>query len=168
MTKDPQLTTHDFAQTTKDSRPTTIYLGTDHAGYELKEHIKSFLLDQNYEVIDLCEHALVEGDDYPLHVREVGKKVSEENNTRGIIFGESGQGEAITVNRIIGVRAVVYYGENQSEIIKLSRLHNDANILSIGARFVLLDEAEEMIKLWLETDFSGDERHIRRIEQIDS
>ncbi len=146
-----------------------IYLGTDHAGFELKEKIKSWLKDWNYEVQDFGTNS-AESCDYPDFIFPVAKAVARDakdksKNSRGIILGGSGQGEAITANRVKGVRAAVYYGYNK-EIVKLSRLHNDANILSFGARFVLEKETKEVLKLWLETEFEGG-RHIRRIQKID-
>jgi ribose 5-phosphate isomerase B len=125
-----------------------------------------------YEVVDKGAFKFDEGDDYPDYIIPVAKEISEmatQNDTSkilGIILGGSGQGEAMCANRFPNVRAVVFYG-GPIEIIKLSREHNDANILSIGARFVSEDEAKEAVKVWLETAFSGDERHIRRIKKIE-
>lgn len=144
-----------------------IYLGTDHVGFELKERIKTILMEKGYEVLDKGAFEFNENDDYPDFISQVAKEVSQDpENNRGIILGGSGQGEAMVANRFSGVRAVVYYNSN-TEIIKLSREHNNANILSIGARFVDENKIFEDIKLWLETPFSGEERHKRRIEKID-
>lgn len=147
----------------------TIILAADHAGYKLKEAVKSFLESKKIQVLDVGAHELVEGDDYPVYMTAAAMKVAEDmkGETRAIIFGGSGQGEAMVANRFPGVRAVVWYGGND-EIIKLSREHNDANILSIGARFVKEDEVKKAIDLWLATPFSTDERHARRIELIDN
>ena len=144
-----------------------IFLGTDHAGFELKEKIKKWLAEWGYEVEDMGAFAYDENDDYPRLIRQVAKKVAEDPKDRlGIVLGASGQGEAIVCNREKGVRAAVYYGGNR-EIITLSREHNNANVLSFGARFVSDEEAKEGLKLWLETSFPGEERHARRIAQID-
>ena len=145
-----------------------IYIGTDHAGYDLKEKLKSYLIHElGYEVIDFGANELNEEDDYPDFVRPVAEAVTDDDGSFGIVLGGSGQGEAMVANRVRGVRAAVYYGGSR-EIIKLSREHNNANILSLGARFLSEDEAREMVKLWLETDFSGEDRHARRIKKIDA
>ena len=143
-----------------------IYLGADHAGFELKEYIKKFLLDKGYQVSDEGAYKYNETDDYPDYMKVVALQVACEPESRGIIFGGSGEGEAISANRFKGIRAVVYYGK-ALEIVKLSREHNDANVLSIGARFVTQTEAEEAILLWLSTAFSNDERHVRRLKKLD-
>lgn len=144
-----------------------IFLGADHAGFELKEKIKIFLRESGYEVTDEGAFKLDPADDYPDFVDIVAKMVaSDPENHRGIIFGGSGQGEAICANRIKHVRAAIFYG-GPSEVVKLSRAHNNANVLSLGARLVELERAKEIIKLWLETPFSGDDRHIRRIAKLD-
>jgi len=144
-----------------------IYLASDHAGFELKKKLKIFLLELNYEIEDLGNTVYDEEDDYPDFIRVAAKKVSENSGSQAIIFGGSGQGEAITANRAKGVRAAVYYG-GPLDIIKLSREHNDANILSLGARFLDEVEAKEVVKLWLETSFNKEKRHQRRIEKIDN
>ncbi|MBI2557735.1 RpiB/LacA/LacB family sugar-phosphate isomerase [Candidatus Woesearchaeota archaeon] len=144
-----------------------IFLGSDHAGFELKEEIKKYLKSLNFEVEDEGPHKLDHEDDYPDFIVPVAKKVAQDpKNHRGIIFGASGQGEAIAANKIKGVRAALYYGGN-IDIVRLSRTHNNANILSIGARFLKKDEAIEAIKIWLNTDFSNEAKHIRRINKID-
>ncbi len=142
-----------------------IFLGTDHAGFELKEHVKKHLLKLGMEIEDMGAHKLDSKDDYPDFIVPAAKKVSKNPNSKGIVFGASGQGEAIAANKIKGIRAALYYGGNM-EIVKLSRTHNNANILSLGARFLEKEEATEAINLWLKTDFSNESRHIRRIKKI--
>lgn len=145
----------------------TIYLAADHAGFALKEKVKPFLAGLGYEVKDCGAFALNPDDDYPDFIRKAAEAVANDpERSRGIIFGASGQGEAMVANRYKGVRAAVYYSDN-TEIIKLSREHNNANILSIGSRFIKEDKALAAIKIWLETPFSGEERHERRIKKIE-
>ena len=144
-----------------------IYLGTDHAGFELKEEIKKFLVDLGLDVEDKGAMVLDPSDDYPDFVRPVAEAVANDaERSRGIILGGSGQGEAIVANRAKGIRAAVYYG-GPLDIVKLSRQHNDSNILSLGARFLTKEEALEAVKLFLETPFEGG-RHQRRIDKIDT
>ena len=143
-----------------------IFLGSDHAGLELKEHIKKYLQKSGMKVEDKGAHKFNPHDDYPDFIVPVAKKVAEDPiNSRGIIFGASGQGEAIAANKVKGIRAAIYYG-GDIEIVKLSRTHNNANILSLGARFLAKEEAVKAVKLWLDTDFSNEPRHIRRIKKI--
>lgn len=151
-----------------DGGQKTVLLATDHAGFELKEKVKSFLREQNHTVEDLGAFTLDASDDYPVYVHMAGKRVSAEPEKYvAIIFGGSGQGEAIVANRYKNVRAVVCY-EAKEDIIKIAREHNDANVLSLGSRFGLDEgEAKEAVLKFLTTPFSGDERHIRRIAQID-
>lgn len=144
-----------------------IFLGSDHAGFELKERLKVFLRDLGYEINDLGNFIYDENDDYPDFVCPVADAVAQNpENDRGIILGGSGQGEAMVVNRVRDVRAAVIYNVNES-IIKLSREHNNSNVLSLGARFLTEEEAKHVVKLWLETPFPKEERHIRRINKID-
>lgn len=145
-----------------------ILLAADHAGFELKNKIKDFLAGEGFDVEDMGAPTLVPDDNYPEIMLPVAMRiVNDPENTKAIIFGKSGQGEAIICNRLPGVRAIVYYGKN-TEIIRLSREHNNANILSIGAGFVGEDEAKEAVRLWISTPFSGEERHVKRIEMLDS
>lgn len=143
-----------------------IYLGSDHAGFDLKEKLKPFLNELGHEYIDLGAEKLDTEDDYPDFVSFVAEAVSGDVEAKGIVVGKSGQGEAICANRTRGVRAALYYGGNM-EIIRLSREHNDANILSLAGGFLEADEAMSAVKLWLTTPFSEEERHIRRIAKLD-
>jgi len=143
-----------------------IFIGSDHAGFLLKEKIKIYLKELGYEVEDKGAFSLDNNDDYPDFIVPVAKAVCSDPRSFGIVLGGSGQGEAMSANKIDGVRATEYYG-GDLEIVKISREHNDANILSLGARFVTEDEAKEAVQLFLETKFSGDERHIRRINKLE-
>jgi len=143
----------------------TIVLATDHAGFELKEHVKKFLIKKGYDIKDFGALEYDGLDDYPDFILPAAKYISE-HKLIGIIFGGSGQGEAMAANRINGIRAAVFYN-GPNEIVELSRLHNNANILSIGARFVNNQEVEKVIELWLSTDFE-EGRHEKRIKKLDS
>ena len=144
-----------------------IYLGSDHAGYELKNALIEHLTKTDNEIIDKGAFNYDEDDDYPKYMHAVAKEISENEHAIGIVLGGSGQGEAIVCNRYEGVRAVVYYGGSE-EIIKLSREHNNANILSLGARFLTEGEAIQAVDLWLETKFSEEERHVRRLNLLEN
>lgn len=143
-----------------------IHLAADHAGFEMKEFLKSALLELEYNVTDHGAYEYIEGDDYPDYIKLAAAEVSinPENNV-AILFGGSGQGEAISANRFANVRATTYY-HFDPEIIKLSREHNNANVLSLGARFLSNEEMLESVLFWLEIDFEGG-RHIDRIEKIE-
>ncbi len=148
-----------------------VYLGADHAGFELKEKIKSYLQARpvKVEVIDCGAERFVDGDDYPKYMADVARHIKEDaehNPSLGIIFGGSGTGEAIVANRFAHVRAVVYNG-NDFEIVKLGREHNDCNVLSIGARFVNEKKTIEAVEMFLNTNFSHEERHADRIIMIE-
>ena len=144
----------------------TIVLATDHAGFELKEAVKKSLLEFGFEVKDFGALGYEPTDDYPDFINPAAKFISENDNTMGIIFGGSGQGEAMAANRFKGVRAAVFY-DGPDEIINLSRLHNNANVLSFGSRFIDAGRAKELIKQWLSVEFEGG-RHQKRIEKLDS
>lgn len=153
-----------------------IYLATDHAGFELKNKLKDYLSSLGHEVIDKGPFEYNENDDYPDFIRLAAEAVASEVGSFGIILGGSGQGEAMCANRIKGARAAVYYAETgfQTDIagktidmIDSVRIHNNANILSIGARFLSQDEVVRAVTKFIETPFSNEERHIRRIEKLD-
>ncbi len=142
-----------------------IYLATDHAGFELKEKVKKFLQQNRYEIEDCGADELDPSDDYPDLIALAAAKVSSDPNSKGVIFGGSGQGEAIVANKFPNVRAVVFYGSNEV-IPSLGREHNNANVLSIGARFVKEAETIEAVRSFLDTKFTNEPRHSRRIEKI--
>lgn len=140
----------------------TIHLATDHAGFLHKEAVKEYLISVGMEVTDHGALELVESDDYPDFILPAAMAVAQDLESMGIIFGGSGQGEAMAANRVPGVRAALYYG-GPADILTLSREHNNANILSIGAHFVSVEETLQAVQLWLGTSFSNDERHVRRL-----
>ncbi len=142
-----------------------IYIGTDHAGFEMKEHLKVYVRSLGYEVEDLGAHTLNLADDYPDFVIPVALAVAHDEESRGIVLGASGQGEAMCANRTKGVRAVVYYG-GTDDFVQLAREHNNANILSLGARFLSLEEAEKAVTAFITTSFTGEERHVRRLSKF--
>ena len=140
-----------------------ISLGTDHAGFEYKEQIKSFLTAAGHEVVDFGTHS-TETVDYPLFIRPAAQAVAKGECERGIVLGGSGNGEAITANRVRGVRCALCWN---LETARLGRAHNNANMISIGQRMISLDMALGIVKVWLETPFDGG-RHQKRIEEIDA
>ena len=145
----------------------TIYFATDHAGFELKNILIGFVGDElGYEVVDCGPSVYDAGDDYPDFIRIAADKISNSPKDKAIILGGSGQGEAMVANRFPNVRATVYYG-GAPEILTLSTAHNDANILSLGARFFTDEEAKQSVRTWLEGSFSDEERHVRRIKKIE-
>ena len=143
-----------------------IYIGSDHAGFELKEKLKEYVHELGYEVIDKGAFTLNPVDDYPDFIGPTAQAVEEDPESMGIVLGGSGQGEQMDANKFKGIRALEYYG-GTLEIVTLARQHNNANILSLGARFITEDEAKKTVKLFLETPFSNDERHIRRINKLE-
>lgn len=145
-----------------------IFIGSDHAGFALKQQLTLFLQEQGFQVEDKGPFVLNLADDYPDFVTAVVRDVQKGGqDVRGIVFGGSGQGEAMVANRFNGIRAVVFYG-NPLDIIRLSREHNNANVLSLGARFLSFEEVKTAVTLWLSTNFSGDERHLRRLAKFDT
>jgi ribose 5-phosphate isomerase B len=143
-----------------------IFLASDHAGYELKSKLVEYFMQAGHDVEDMGPSRCNPADDYPDYIGPCAHRVADEHGSFGIVVGLSGQGEAMAANRVRGCRAAVYYG-GPAEILKLSRQHNDANILSLGARFVSYEEAKTAATLWLNTHFEHDERHQRRILKMD-
>lgn len=145
-----------------------IYIATDHAGYDMKEAIASYVeKDLGYTVADMGAHQNDITDDYPDFIQLAAQEVSHDpNGSKGIVLGGSGQGEAMVANRFPNVRCTVFYG-GDVEILKLSREHNNSNVLSLAARRLTLEEAKAAVKIWLETPFTEDERHVRRLRKIE-
>jgi ribose 5-phosphate isomerase B len=160
-----------------------IVVASDHAGFALKEALKPFIESLGHEVEDKGAFTLDENDDYVPFIQAAAKAVSADpENVRGVVLGGSGMGEAMVSNRFKGVRCAVFYtpalppgaadveGRTSSdplEILKLTREHNDANMLSLGARFLTRKQAQEAVEKFLKTPFSGAERHARRVRMID-
>jgi ribose 5-phosphate isomerase B len=145
----------------------TIHLATDHAGFAHKEAVRDWLEGEGLTVVDHGARELNPLDDFTEFIKLAAKAVaSSPLDARGIVFGGSGQGEAMMANRYQGVRAAVYYGGDKT-IIKLSREHNDANILSIGARFVDIATTKKIISDWLYAETSSDDKYARRNRSLD-
>ena len=138
-----------------------IALGADHAGYPLKEDLKVFLRDEGHEVLDMGTDS-TDPVDYPRFVVAAARAVVSGEAERAIVLGGSGQGEQIAANKVIGIRAALC---NDLYVARLSRAHNDANVLAIGARVLAPTYAREIVRVWLATGFEGG-RHVPRLEQI--
>lgn len=159
-----------------------IAITTDHAGFEALQLLDGFIIALGHETVNYGPKTLDIADDYPDYMFPAAQAVASGDCERAIILGGSGQGEAMAANRFKGVRCALFYGpviaktavdaegklsSDPYEIIKLSRQHNDANALSLSGRFLTLDEMKHAIKIWLETGFSGVERHARRVQKLD-
>jgi ribose 5-phosphate isomerase B len=140
-----------------------IAIGSDHAGFLYKEKIRAFLEELGHRVTDFGTHS-EDAVDYPVFIAPVASAVARQEFERGVILGGSGNGEAIVANRFKGIRAAVCWN---AESARLSRQHNNANIISLGQRMMTEEVALEVVRIWLETPFEGG-RHQRRIELIDS
>ena len=156
---------------------------TDHAGFEALRELKTYLESLGHECVEFGPTKFDAEDDYPDFIVPAAQAVASGECERGIIMGGSGQGEAIAANRVKDVRAALFYGpaiaktaidakgtmsDDPYEIVKLSRQHNDANVLSLSGRFLTLEQMQIAIKIWLETPFTGEERHARRIAKLDA
>lgn len=160
-----------------------IALATDHAGFEQLKELRLYLESTGHECLNFGPNTFKPDDDYPDFILPAAKAVAEGQCQLGIIMGGSGQGEAMAANRVRGVRCAVFYGpavprkvvdatgrtsHDPLEILKLSRQHNDANMLSLAARFLTLADMKQAIEVWLASDFSQDERHQRRINKLEA
>ncbi|MGC9602117.1 MAG: RpiB/LacA/LacB family sugar-phosphate isomerase [Minisyncoccia bacterium] len=154
-----------------------IYIASDHAGFELKEALVPFLNEHGYEVNDLGPAIYDKDDDYPDTIGRLVRAIEDDKTAFGIAVGGSGQGEAMVANRALGVRASVYYGPAQKTqtdalgkslgILESPRAHEDSNVLCLAARFLSQEDAKAAVIRWLETPFTGEERHVRRIQKFD-
>ena len=140
-----------------------IFLASDHGGFSLKEEVKTYLQNENYEVEDMGNTELQHEDDYPDFVIPMAEKVASEEGSMGIIFGRSGNGEQIAANKVKGVRAALC---TSPQMAMKAREHNNANVLSIGADYLDFEFAKEIIESFLTTKFSGEEKHQRRIDKV--
>jgi ribose 5-phosphate isomerase B len=138
-----------------------VHIGSDHAGLELKDHLVAELTADGHQVVDHGPHAYDAEDDYPIYCIPAAEAAVAEEGALGIVIGGSGNGEQIAANKVIGCRAALAYTE---ETARLGREHNDANVISVGARMNTPEESVAMVRLFLATPFSGEERHARRIE----
>lgn len=159
-----------------------IALSTDHAGFDQLKALEQFLVAKGYDCVNYGPKEFDAEDDYPDFIFPAAKAVANNECEYGIIMGGSGQGEAMAANRVKGVRCMVYYGPAKAvgavdvsgnepaddyEILRLSKQHNNANMISFAARFVSQDEIEKAVSIWLDEPFSEAERHERRIRKLD-
>jgi ribose 5-phosphate isomerase B len=140
-----------------------VYLGSDHAGFELKTRLIEWLKQAGHEAVDCGPAAYHDGDDYPPYVMRAASAAVGDPGSLGIVIGGSGNGEQIASNKIPGVRAALAWTQ---ETAQLARLHNDANVLSLGARMYPIEDAISFAKTFVETAFSGAARHARRLQEI--
>jgi ribose 5-phosphate isomerase B len=140
-----------------------VHLGSDHAGFELKTHLAAWLEEHGHEPVDHGPPALDPTDDYPPYVLRAAEAVVADPGSLGIVIGGSGNGEQIAANKVRGVRAALAWNNDTAT---LARQHNDANVVSIGVRMHTRDEATALVAVFLDSPFSGDPRHLRRLVQI--
>jgi ribose 5-phosphate isomerase B len=160
-----------------------IALATDHAGFEQLKQLKEYLIAEGHECVDFGPTSFDKADDYPDFIFPAAHAVADGDCEVGIIMGGSGQGEAMAANRIKGVRCTLFYGpviaktavdaegtmsEDPYEILKLSRQHNHANVLSLSARFLTLEEMKQAVEVWLGASYDDAERHARRVTELDA
>ena len=140
-----------------------VYLGSDHAGFELKAHLLTALAAAGHDVVDVGAASYRDGDDYPAYCLATGARVVDDPGSLGVVIGGSGNGEQIAANKVKGIRAALAWN---TETAQLARAHNDANVVGIGARMHPVEQATEIVRSFLDTPFSNGERHRRRIGQI--
>ena len=140
-----------------------VHIGGDHAAFELHQELLTFLADEGHEVTDHGPFEYDALDDYPVFVIRAAQAVAADPGSRGIVLGGSGNGEQMAANKVAGIRAALCYN---AELARLAREHNDAQVLSMGGRMQSVDEAKEMVRVFLGTDFSGEESHQRRIDMV--
>jgi ribose 5-phosphate isomerase B len=142
-----------------------VYLGSDHAGYELRNHLVEWLTANGHEAVDCGAHIYDAVDDYPPFCLRAAARTAADPDSLGIVIGGSGNGEQIAANKVKGVRAALAWSEQTAT---LAREHNNANVLSIGGRMHTVDEATKFVELFLATPYSHAERHQRRIDMLDA
>jgi len=140
-----------------------VYLGSDHAGYELKTALIEWLGEVGHQAVDCGPSSYNPQDDYPVYVMRAASAVAADPGSLGIVIGGSGNGEQIAANKVRGIRAAIAW---TPETARLARLHNDANILSLGARMYPIPDAVGFAQVFVETAFSGEPRHARRLQMI--
>lgn len=141
-----------------------VYVGSDHAGFELKNHLVGHLSAAGYEVVDVGPAAYEPNDDYPPFCIETARRVVSDQGSLGVVIGGSGNGEQMAANKVPGARAVLAWSVDTA---KLARQHNNALLAGIGARMHSVEQATGIVDAFLATEFSGEERHLHRLEQID-
>ncbi|MBU0750214.1 RpiB/LacA/LacB family sugar-phosphate isomerase [Patescibacteria group bacterium] len=157
-----------------------VFIAADHAGFALKESLKPYLIAGGYSVEDIGASEFESTDDYPDYIVPCARHVADTEGAFGIVIGSSGHGEAMAANRVPGIRASVFYGpataavyeaegtggKDGCDIVRVARQHNNANVLSLGARFITPEQAREAVLAFLTTPFSEGERHLRRIAKF--
>ncbi len=140
-----------------------VHLGSDHAGLELKEHLLNVLADRGFDVVDHGPFVYDALDDYPVFCLRAARATADEEGSLGVVIGGSGNGEAIAANKVKGVRCALAWSDETAE---LARLHNDANVVSVGGRMHDLGDMTRFVEVFLTTSFTGEERHARRIRML--
>jgi len=140
-----------------------VHIGGDHAAFELHQELLTFLADEGHEVVDHGPFEYDAVDDYPVFVIRAAQAVAADPGSRGIVLGGSGNGEQMAANKVAGIRAALCYN---AELAQLAREHNDAQIISMGGRMQPVEESKEMVRVFLATEFTGEERHQRRIDMV--
>ncbi|GGB16614.1 ribose-5-phosphate isomerase [Flexivirga endophytica] len=141
-----------------------VHIGGDHAAYELQRALVGWLTEEGHDVVDHGAKEYDELDDYPVFVLRAAEGVAADAGSLGVVLGGSGNGEQMAANKVEGIRAALCYN---AELAQLARQHNNAQVISIGGRFNTVDEAKEMVRVFLETPFSGADRHQRRIDMVE-
>jgi ribose 5-phosphate isomerase B len=140
-----------------------VHVGGDHAAYDLHRELVSWLTGQRHDVVDHGPRVYDESDDYPVFVLRAAEAVAADPGSRGVVLGGSGNGEQMAANKVCGIRAALCY---DTELARLAREHNDAQVISIGGRMSSVEQAKEMVAIFLATEFSGAVRHQRRIDMV--
>ncbi len=141
-----------------------LYIAADHGGYPLKEELKRFLIEEGYEVVDLGNEELNLVDDYPDFAFKLAKQVAQDEDAGGILICGTGQGMCLAANKVSGIRAVLVHNDFTA---KDAADHLNANVICFGGRITDTETAKKLVKIWLDTEFSGEERHVRRLRKVE-